>query len=145
MSPTAAALPRLPRILLAALLGGAFGFSLSRIGFTDYGELHKMFQFKDLRMFLTFAGGVMVSAGAYRALRRARPLPPRPFHRGTVIGGVIFGLGWAVAGACPGVAFAQIGEGKLFALVTLAGILIGSWAYPKVHSRYFRFDRGSCG
>ena len=48
---------------------------------------------------------------------------------GTILGGVLFGLGWVVSGACPGVILAQLGEGKLYALFSLVGVAIGNWAY----------------
>lgn len=107
-------------------LGALLGFSLSRIGFTDYTQLHRMFTFADLRMFFVFCGGVVVTAALLFALRRARPIAPKPFTPGVVIGGVLFGAGWAIAGACPGAALAQLGEGKVWALASLFGIALGT-------------------
>jgi uncharacterized membrane protein YedE/YeeE len=117
------------RRALALPLGIALGFSLSRIGFTDYGELHRMFVFADLRLFLVFMGAVLVTGLGTLALGRWRTLPDKRVHRGAVAGGVLFGVGWAIAGACPGAAFAQLGEGKLTALVSIAGIVLGSAAF----------------
>jgi hypothetical protein len=125
--------------------GALFGFVLCGVGFTDYDEFHKMLTFVDLRMFLAFCGSVAISAVGYRAMRNIRRLPTRWIHKGTIPGGVLFGVGWAVTGACPGVAFAQLGEGKLWALATLAGVAVGTLAYQLVHARFLRFDRGSCG
>jgi uncharacterized membrane protein YedE/YeeE len=56
----------------------------------------------------------------------------------------MFGVGWVLSGGCPAVALAQLGEGQLPALLTVAGILFGAWLYPKVHRRLFRWDVGSC-
>lgn len=128
MNPVVAPSPLLAKPAVILVFGVALGFSLSRIGFTSYAELHKMFVFADLRMFLVFMGGVVVVAAGLLATRRFRALPRRAIHRGTVIGGVLFGLGWAVAGACPGVAFVQLGEGKLWALASIAGIAVGTFA-----------------
>lgn len=111
---------------LALVLGGLLGFSLSRIGFTDYTELHRMLTFVDLRMMFVFAGAVGVAGALLFALRKVRPLPPRPFEKRVVVGGVLFGVGWAIAGACPGAAFAQLGEGKVWAFATLFGIALGT-------------------
>jgi uncharacterized membrane protein YedE/YeeE len=55
--------------------------------------------------------------------------PPRPILKGTLLGGVLFGVGWALSGACPGVAVMQLGEGKLYALFILGGIVLGNWLY----------------
>ena len=60
------------------------------------------------------------------------------------MGGVLFGVGWALSGACPGIILVQVGEGKLGALVTLAGVFLGNALYAAVHQRYFRFSVGSC-
>ena len=69
---------------------------------------------------------------------------PRPIHPGTLPGGVLFGLGWAVCGACPAVALVQMGEGQLGGAFTFAGILAGNWVYAAVHERFFRWTPGVC-
>lgn len=127
------------------LYGLYMGFILSRIGFADYTEVHKMFTFTDLNLFLTFCGGVGVSAAGYWSLRKLRALPGQKYHSGSIAGGVLFGLGWAITGACPSVALIMIGGGQLAAVATLLGVLVGTWLYPKVHSRYFRWESGTCG
>lgn len=122
------------RTIALFAMGGLLGASLSRIGFTSWDEVHAMFTFADLRLFLTFVSGVALLGVALEVVRRrARPAwPPRPIARGTLLGGAIFGLGWALSGACPGVAVVQLGEGKLYALFTLAGILAGNALYGAV-------------
>ena len=50
---------------------------------------------------------------------------PKPWHTGVAIGGMMFGAGWAITGACPGPIYAQIGGGEWMALITLAGALAG--------------------
>jgi uncharacterized membrane protein YedE/YeeE len=57
----------------------------------------------------------------------------KPFSKGQVIGGLLFGLGWAITGACPGPLFAQIGSGATVIAVTLLSAIAGTWAYG-----YFR-------
>ena len=49
-----------------------------------------------------------------------------------------------LTGACPGVAFAQLGEGQLMALITIVGIFIGNAIYAAAHRKFFRWDTGSC-
>lgn len=126
------------------LLGLALGTTLSLIGFSDWEQVHRMLTFRDLRLLWVFVGAVGASALFFAAVRRKVVLPERRVHPGTVPGGVVFGVGWAVTGACPAVAAVQLGEGKLFALYTLSGILLGTWLYGKVHARLFRWDVGSC-
>lgn len=134
-----------PRLVLVALFGLLLGYSLSRIGFTDYDELHAMFTFADLRMLYVFAAAVCGSAVAYALLRRARPLPRRVVHKGTIAGGLLFGVGWALSGACPGAALAQLGEGKLHGAVAVVGIALGALAFRVAQARWLRVDRGTCG
>lgn len=118
-------------------MGALLGFSLSRIGFTSWDEVDAMFTFRDLRMFGAFAVGVTMLTLAFAVVARVKApsWAPRPIHRGTLLGGVLFGLGWALSGACPGVILAQLGEGRLYALFSLAGVAIGNWAYGALLER----------
>ena len=134
--------------LITIALGVAFGFCLSRIGFTSWDEVHAMFTFSDLRLVIAFGTAVALLSVGWVVVRRLRPrdpaFSPRPIHKGTLVGGVLFGAGWALTGACPSIALVQLGEGKLGALVTLVGIFAGNALYAAVHERYFRFSVGSC-
>jgi uncharacterized membrane protein YedE/YeeE len=131
---------------LTAFMGVVLGFCLSRIGFASWDEVHAMFTFTSLRLFLTFAIGVSILAIGWRivAMRSTVKWPTRPVHRGTVLGGILFGVGWALSGACPAIALVQLGEGQLGAIWTLAGILIGNGLYAEVHARWLRWPTGSC-
>jgi len=126
------------------LFGLALGFVLSEAGFSDYAELHRMFTFQDLRLLLTFAGAVAVAMAGFSLLCRDDVLPARPIHRGTVPGGVLFGVGWALCGACPAIALVQIGEGRGAAVASAIGIGAGIWAAQALRRRW-RWDLGSCG
>lgn len=133
-----------PPFMRMALLGVAFGFAFSCMGFTDFEEVHKMFTFADLRLFLTFCGGVAFSMVGFLLLARGTRIARRPFHPGTIPGGILFGVGWALTGACPSGALVQLGEGKLIAGFTLVGLLIGSALYPLVHRKLFRWPIEVC-
>jgi uncharacterized protein len=126
----------------AAFLGLSLGAVLTRIGFHDFREVHRMFVFADRRLFYTFVAAVAFSAIGFFLIGRARA--SRPFHRGIVPGSVLFGLGWALTGACPAIALVQVGHGYVPALATAAGILLGTWLYRLAHRRWFRWDPGVC-
>jgi uncharacterized membrane protein YedE/YeeE len=138
------------KLLYKHAIFGAFGlvmgFSLSRIGFADFGEVHRMFTLVDPRLLLTFAGAVALAMGAFLVFPagRRRGLARKPVHKGTVIGGILFGTGWAVTGACPSIGLVQLGEGHLVAAFTIVGIMVGTWSYSWVHRRYLRWDTGAC-
>lgn len=55
----------------------------------------------------------------------------KKFNKGNIYGGLIFGLGWAITGACPGPLFAQIGTGALVIVVSLLSAIAGTWVYGK--------------
>ena len=132
----------------SVLTGVLLGFALSRIGFSSWDEVHRMFTFADLRLLFTFMFAVAVLAVAWRVLYRIsseKPSwPSRNIHKGTIAGGALFGVGWALSGACPGVALVQLGEGQLGAVWTLGGILVGNSVYALVHEKYLRWPAASC-
>ena len=62
-------------------------------------------------------------------------IPPKEFHWGLVYGGLIFGFGWAITGACPGPLFAQIGAGYPAILISLLSAISGTWVYGLVRNK----------
>ena len=131
---------------LVGLIGLVMGFSLSRIGFASWDEVHRMFTFADLRLFLTFCAAVAILLVAWRVISGTTGAvwSERRIHPGTIAGGAMFGVGWALTGACPAIGLVQIGEGQLGGVVTLLGILAGNWLYSVVHERYFRWSAAGC-
>lgn len=129
--------------LYVAVIGVAFGFTISMIGFGDFGELNAMFTFQDTRMLLAFAGGVVVAAVGFLLLDPKRPARAA-FHKGVVPGAVLFGAGWAISGGCPAIPLVQLGAGYLPALVTLAGVATGMVVFRRINARYLHLDPGSC-
>lgn len=127
-----------------AIYGLVFGFALSRIGFGSFAEVHRMFVFEDLRLLLTFAGGVAVSMLGFVTLTKLAQLPRRTMHPGSIVGGVLFGAGWALTGACPSIVLVQLGQGHVSALATLAGVVLGVLAYRPLHRRVLPWELDSC-
>ncbi len=126
------------------LVGTVVGFFLSRIGFSDWEQVRHMFLLQDPRLWGAFMGAVALLLGPmwYIQKHRGHYLGRRPIHKGSIPGGILFGAGWAITGACPGVSLVQVGEGQLPALATIVGIVVGAVAYRKFHNRVFRWDRG---
>ena len=124
--------------------GLALGYFLVRIGFSDFGAVHRMFALSEFRLLFTFAGAVALSMVGFAVFARGHQLPHKPIHNGTIVGGILFGIGWAITGACPSIALVQLGKGHLPAAATVIGILFGAWAYKKVHAQFFRWDTGAC-
>ena len=130
--------------LRTGVLGFAMGLVLSRLGFSNFGEVHEMFLFRDLRLVLAFAAAVAVAALGFRFAVSTEGRATHRIHPGTIPGGLLFGAGWALTGACPAIVWVQIGEGQLVASVTVVGIALGTWLYPRVHKRFFRWPTESC-
>lgn len=112
-----------------------FGFVLSRIGATDARAIQGMFTLSDPHLIVVIATAIAITALVFLGFRRGRfgtrsgapaSLSPKPWQRGVIYGGLLFGVGWALSGACPGTAIAQIGEGRAAGLLTFAGILVGA-------------------
>src|SRR5262245_56400647 len=127
--------------LLYVLLGVVFGFVLSRSGAADYNYIQSMFLFESFQLYgiigtavvLTAPGLWLVKRGGRTALGSRLSIEQKPSHRGTIAGGLLFGIGWAMAGMCPGPILVNIGEGKLYAFAALAGALVGAGAFGSLY------------
>jgi uncharacterized membrane protein YedE/YeeE len=130
-------------LLPLAALGVALGFVISMSGLSDWDELHRMFTLSDARLLLGFGGAVAITMAGFFLFARHDEIPAKKLIAGTVPGAVVFGAGWAIAGACPGAALVQLGEGKWTAAATLAGILAGARLHDRLRKR-FGWARHSC-
>lgn len=124
--------------LRVLLVGTFFGIVLVKSEVVRWQRVHDMFLFREPHMYLIIATGIAVAAVCMLAIRRmgvrtvtGEPVvyQPKPFTKGIIIGGFLFGAGWAITGACPGPIYAQIGAGAWMALLTLAGAMAGVFAY----------------
>lgn len=117
------------------LFGVGFGFWLCWTRFTSYGVILGGLRFERLYLWLMFGSAVVTAA---IGLQLARSAGTRtwidgarvdwtitPIRRSHIVGSAMFGIGWAIAGTCPGPAAAQIGQGHFAGLFTAAGIFAG--------------------
>jgi hypothetical protein len=130
--------------LIYAVLGTLFGFVLSRSGAADYNYIQAMFLFESVQLYgiigtavvLTAAGLWLVKRGGRTAGGLPIAIELKPLHRGNVVGGLLFGVGWSMAGMCPGPILVNIGEGKIYAVAALAGALAGAGAFGVGYRRF---------
>jgi uncharacterized protein len=119
----------------AAGVGVVFGFTLAWTGLSDPDLIRRGLLFENPYLWELFFSGVAVAFVGKQLLRRfgARALlsgerlaweTERP-ERHHILGGAIFGLGWAVADSCPGPIASQLAQGVGWSLLTIAGIVIG--------------------
>ena len=129
--------------LLFVVLGTIFGFVLSRSGAADYNFIQSMFLFKSFQLYGIIGTAIVLTApGLWLIKRRGRTalgqplkIELKPQHRGNIAGGLLFGIGWSMAGMCPGPILVNIGEGKIYAIAALAGALVGAAALGGVYRR----------
>lgn len=120
------------------IFGILFGIVLTKAEVISWFRIQNMFQFNEPHMYLIIGSAVVVGALSLQIIKRlqlkaingeALRYEGKSFHKGFIIGGVLFGFGWAITGACPGPIFAQIGAGEFPAFFTLAGALVGAFLY----------------
>src|SRR5216117_1506466 len=131
-------------MFLYVTLGAVFGFVLSRSGAADYNFIQSMFLFTSFQLYgiigtavaLTLPGLLLLKKYGRTIAGRPIAIDLKPLNRGNAIGGVLFGVGWSIAGMCPGPIVVNIGEGKVYAIAALAGALTGAALlgvlYPKL-------------
>jgi uncharacterized membrane protein YedE/YeeE len=110
----------------------------------SWQRIHDMFLLKEAYMYLVISlaiGVAMISMfiikgfGIHSADGKPVKYEPKPYHTGVIIGGMLFGAGWAITGACPGPIYAQIGAGSWMAVFTFAGAMLGMFCYAALKSR----------
>ena len=128
---------------LYVVLGAAFGFMLSRSGAADYDFIQAMFLFESFQLYgiigtavaLTAPGLWLIGRYGRTALGRPIAIELKTLNRGTIAGGLLFGVGWSMAGMCPGPIFVSVGEGKVYALAALAGAVTGAGVFGALYER----------
>lgn len=126
------------------VIGIVFGLALTKGEAISWYRMQEMFHFQGFHMYGIFMTAVPVGALSIFLLRKlhvrsrtgeAIDKPVKVYRHGVVIGGLIFGFGWALTGACPGPLYAQIGGGYLVTIVTFASALLGTWVYAYLKPR----------
>lgn len=135
--------PPRDNLLWYVVLGCLFGIVLVKSEVVSWFRIHEMFLFQEFHMYGVLGSAVTVAALSLTVLKRigasavtGEPIcvPPKEMGRGYRygIGGTLFGIGWALTGACPGPLFALIGAGSsVFAVVALSAVA-GTWTYGLV-------------
>jgi uncharacterized protein len=128
------------------LLGVCFGVTLTKSEVLSWFRIQGMFRFQSPRMYEIIASAVIVAAISVAFVKKlgltttsGEPItiPPKSLGLGAryAVGGTIFGLGWALTGACPGPLFALVGNGVTVMIVAIVSALAGTWLYGFLRPR----------
>jgi hypothetical protein len=139
------------RALYAFLSGGLFGAGLLMSGMTNTNKVQgwlDVFGDWDPTLAFVLGGAIIPMAIAWRYAegRRPRlggafPLPPEPvMGHNLIVGSLLFGVGWGLAGLCPGPALASISYGGLGGLVFLVAMMAGMYVAPPIRARLHAMD-----
>ncbi|TAE44521.1 MAG: transporter [Bacteroidetes bacterium] len=125
-------------LLRYLLLGAGFGIVLTKAEVISWYRIQEMFLFHSFHMYGVIGSAIVTGLISLQIIKRFGvkstdgeeiTIQPKPFHKGQVIGGLIFGLGWAMTGACPGPMFALTGAGVTVMLAAIVSALAGTWVY----------------
>jgi uncharacterized membrane protein YedE/YeeE len=123
------------------ILGIIFGLALTKGEAISWFRMQEMFHFQSFHMYGIFMTAVPIGAISILVIQRWKAhsvngqtieVPNKAYHHGIILGGLIFGFGWALTGACPGPLYAQIGAGYSVTLVTFLSAVAGTWTYGRL-------------
>lgn len=126
------------------LLGIVFGIVFVKAEIISWFRIQEMFRLESFHMYGVIGSAVVVGMISVFLIKRfnARSmegekikLDDKKFNKGQIYGGILFGLGWGITGACPGPLFAQIGTGATVIVVTLLSAIAGTWVYGKYRDK----------
>lgn len=124
------------------IVGIVFGIVFVKAEIVSWFRIQEMFRLQSFFMYGVIGTAVMVGMLSVWLIKRFNiqtlssedvKLDDKTFSKGQIYGGLLFGVGWAITGACPGPLFAQIGSGFFVVSVTFFSALAGTWVYG-----YFR-------
>lgn len=120
------------------IIGVAFGVLLTKAEVISWFRIQEMFRFQSVHMYGVIGLAILVGLISLQLIKRYNiktikggtiGLADKPFHPGVYIGGTIFGLGWALTGACPAPLFALVGSGYSVIFVAILTAILGTWVY----------------
>lgn len=119
-------------------MGLLFGIAFVKAEIISWYRIQEMFRLQSFHMYGVIGTGVLLGALSVWLIKKfnvktiyGEPIEfhSKKFNKGQIYGGLVFGFGWAMTGACPGPLFAQIGTGAFAIGVTLMSAILGTWLY----------------
>jgi uncharacterized protein len=130
---------------IAYLIAGIiFGLVLVKGEIISWFRIQEMFRFQAFHMYGIIGTAVVVGLITTQLMKFFKisdsggkhiHLQPKEYSIGLIIGGLMFGFGWALTGACPGPIYTQIGAGYISVIITLLSAIAGTWLYGAMRQR----------
>ena len=126
------------------LAGVLFGIILSKAEVISWYRIYEMFKFQSFHMYGVIGSAVVTGMILFYFFRKGKiktmngkqiEIEPKKKGVRNIIGGILFGLGWALAGACPGPMFILLGRGAISFAIVIIGALFGAFLYHAVKSK----------
>jgi uncharacterized membrane protein YedE/YeeE len=132
------------KTLAIYFIGLLFGVVFMKAEIISWFRILEMFQFASFHMYGVIGTAVVVGIISVALIKKLQlktldgeniKIEYKPFTKGNVIGGLIFGIGWSITGACPGPLFALIGGGYLSIIIVLVSAILGTFVYGALKSK----------
>ncbi|QNL49686.1 YeeE/YedE family protein [Olivibacter sp. SDN3] len=125
-------------------VGTLFGIAFVKAEVISWFRIQEMFRLQSFHMYGIIGSAIIVGVFSIWLIKKFNiktiygepiKLYPKKFNKGQIYGGLLFGIGWAITGACPGPLFAQIGTGVTVVSITLLSAIAGTWCYGFLKDR----------
>lgn len=133
------------KFLKFLFLGILFGIILAKAEVISWFRIYEMFRFQSFHMYGVIGSAVLLGVIMIQIIKRrqiksmdGKPIIIEPKERGVVryiVGGIIFGMGWALTGACPGPLFILVGSGVGSIILAIASAILGTYVYGRLRDR----------
>jgi uncharacterized membrane protein YedE/YeeE len=126
------------------VIGVLFGIVFVKAEIISWFRIQEMFRLQSFHMYGVIGSAIAVGMLSIFLIKKFNiktihgekiEFHDKKFNKGQIYGGLLFGLGWAITGACPGPLFAQIGTGATAVVVTLLSAIAGTWVYGKFREK----------
>jgi uncharacterized protein len=126
------------------VVGVLFGIVFVKAEIISWFRIQEMFKLQSFFMYGVIGTAILVGMLSVYVIKKhniktfsGEPITfeKKEFNKGQIFGGLIFGIGWAITGACPGPLFAQIGSGFVVVIITLASAILGTYTYGVIKDK----------
>jgi len=132
------------QVLRYVAVGIVLGIVFVKAEIISWFRIQEMFHLQSFHMYGVIGSAVVTGIISIWLIKKFKvktiygepiELHPKQFNKGQIYGGLLFGAGWALTGACPGPLYALIGTGATVIIVTLLSAIAGTWVYGRLREK----------